>query len=161
MNEAVRATGAAANRRRRGMPVPPVPVLLVTWSYSNCPFALALPTERTEAILHGLVEAFAFFGFVPRELWWDNPTTVAVHLFRGRQRTLHPRYAALASHYTFAPKFCLPARGNDSVEDFNGWPQGPLFRWRFRRPGDQGRALARLAGNGRVRKRWPYTLLND
>ena len=91
----------------------PVPVLVVTWSYSNCPFALALPTERTEAILHGLVEAFAFFGCVPRELWWDNPTTVAVHLFRGRERALHPRYAALASHYTFAPKFCLPARGNE------------------------------------------------
>jgi transposase len=91
----------------------PVPVLVVTWSYSNCPFALALPTERTEAILHGLVEAFAFFGCVPRELWWDNPKTVAVHLFRGRERTLQPRYAALASHYTFAPKFCLPAKGNE------------------------------------------------
>jgi len=91
----------------------PVAVLLVTWSYSNCPFALALPTERTEAILHGLVEAFTFFGCVPRELWWDNPTTVAIHLFRGRERTLQPRYAALASHYTFAPKFCLPARGNE------------------------------------------------
>jgi transposase len=90
-----------------------VPVLLVTWSYSNCPFAVALPTERTEAVLHGLVEAFAFFGCVPRELWWDNPRTVAIHLFRGRDRTLHPRYAALASHYTFAPKFCLPARGNE------------------------------------------------
>ncbi len=90
-----------------------VPVLLVTWAYSNCPFALALPTERTEAILHGLVEAFTFFGCAPRELWWDNPTTVAIHLFRGRDRRLHPRYAALASHYTFAPKFCLPARGNE------------------------------------------------
>src|SRR6516164_11482780 len=64
-----------------------VPVLLVTWPYSNCPFALALPTERTEAILHGLVEAFAFFGCVPSELWWDNPTTVAVHVLRGRDRT--------------------------------------------------------------------------
>jgi transposase len=91
----------------------PVPVLLVTWSYSNCPFALAVPTERTEAILHGLAEAFAFFGCVPRELWWDNPKTVVAHLGRGRERALHPRYAALASHYTFAPKFCLPARGNE------------------------------------------------
>ena len=85
-----------------------VPVLIVTWSYSNAPFALALPTERTEAILHGLVEAFAFFGCVPVELWWDNPKTVAIHLFQGRQRTLHPCYAALASHYPFTPKFCLP-----------------------------------------------------
>jgi transposase len=91
----------------------PVPVLLVTWSYSNAPFALALPTERTEAVLHGLVEAFAFFGCVPQELWWDNPTTVAIHVWRGRERTLHPRYAALASHYTFAPKFCMPAKATE------------------------------------------------
>jgi transposase len=86
-----------------------VPVLVVTWSYSNCPFAIALPTERTEAVLHGLVEAFTFFGCVPRELWWDNPKTVAIHIFKGRDRTPHPRYAALASHYTFAPRFCMPA----------------------------------------------------
>ena len=90
-----------------------VPVLLVTWSYSNAPFALALPTERTEAILHGLVEAFTFFGCVPTELWWDNPTTVAVHILRGRERTMHGRYVALASHYTFCPKFCLPATATE------------------------------------------------
>jgi transposase len=86
-----------------------VPVLLVTWSYSNCPFAIAVPTERTEAVLHGLVEAFAFFGCVPRELWWDNPKTVAIHILKGRERVLHPRYVALASHYTFAPRACMPA----------------------------------------------------
>jgi transposase len=90
-----------------------VPVLVVTWSYSNCPFAVALPTERTEAVLHGLAEAFAFFGCVPKELWWDNPATVAVHVLRGRDRVLHPRYAALASHYTFAARFCLPAAATE------------------------------------------------
>jgi transposase len=86
-----------------------VPVLVTTWSYSNAPFAMALPTERTEAVLHGMAEAFAFFGGVPREVWWDNPTTVAIRIGRGRERTLHPRYAALCSHFTFAGRFCLPA----------------------------------------------------
>jgi transposase len=90
-----------------------LPVLLVTWSYSNCPFALALPTERTEAVLHGLVEAFAFFGCVPHELWWDNPTTVALTVLRGRERQLHPRYAALVSHYNFTPQFCMPAKATE------------------------------------------------
>lgn len=84
-----------------------VPVLLATWAYSNCPFAIALPTERTEAILHGMVEAFAFFGCVPREVWWDNPKTVVPFLFKGRQRVLNERYAALASHYHFEPLFCM------------------------------------------------------
>jgi transposase len=86
-----------------------VPVLVMTWSYSNAPFAVALPTERTEAILHGMTQAFAIFGCVPAEVWWDNPTTVALHVGRGRERVVHPRYVALASHFTFAPKFCLPA----------------------------------------------------
>ena len=85
-----------------------VPVLVTTWSYSNCPFAIALPSERTEAVLHGLVEAFAFYQCVPRELWWDNPKTVALAIHRGRDRTLHPRDLALASHYTFMPRFCMP-----------------------------------------------------
>jgi len=48
-----------------------VPVLLTTWSYSQAKFAMAMPTERTEAILAGLVEAMAFFQAVPHELWWD------------------------------------------------------------------------------------------
>jgi transposase len=100
-----------------------VPVLIVTWSYSNAPFAIALPTERTEAVLHGLCEAFAFIAAVPKELWWDNPTTVAIHIGSGRTRTLHSRYAALASHYLFAAKFCMPAtpqekpRVENRVED--------------------------------------------
>ncbi len=90
-----------------------VPVLLVTWAYSYCPFAVALPSERTEAILHGMVQAFEFFGCVPREVWWDNPKTVAVVIGRGRERQLNRRYLALASHYNFEPLFCLPARGNE------------------------------------------------
>ena len=88
-----------------------VPVLLTTWSYSQAKFAMKMPTERTEAILAGMVEAFAFFRAVPRELWWDNPKTVAPQIFKGRSRQLHPRYAALASHYALAAKFCMPASG--------------------------------------------------
>ncbi len=90
-----------------------VPVLIAAWAYSNYGFALALPTERTEAILAGLVEAFTFFGCVPHEVWWDNPTTVVAQIFRGRDRRPNERYAALASHYTFDPLFCMPAKGNE------------------------------------------------
>ena len=90
-----------------------VSVLILVWSYSNAPFAVALPTERTEAILEGMVQAFEFFDRIPREVWWDNPTTVATALLSGRDRKLNRRYAALASHYVFEPLFCMPARGNE------------------------------------------------
>jgi len=90
-----------------------VSVLLLTWSHSGFRFAVALPSERTEAILAGMVEGFAFFGCVPWEVWWDNPTTVATAVLEGRRRKVQSRYAALASHYRFDPRFCMPARGNE------------------------------------------------
>jgi transposase len=93
-----------------------VPFLVAAWAYSNAPFVLALPFERTEAILEGMVAAFEFFGGVPREVWWDNPRTVATLILKGRERQVHPRYAALASHHVFEPKFCMPARGNEKPD---------------------------------------------
>lgn len=90
-----------------------VPVLLAVWSYSHYPFAIALPDQTTGSILHGLLCAFEFFGCVPAELWWDNPTTVATAILRGRDRQLNVHYASLASHYRFAPMFCMPARGQE------------------------------------------------
>jgi len=97
-----------------------VPFLVTVWAYSNAPFVLALPTERTEAILDGMVHSLEFFGAVPREVWWDNPRTVATTILRGRQRRLHPRYAALASHYTFEAKFCLPAQAHEKPDVESG-----------------------------------------
>jgi transposase len=93
-----------------------VPFLVTAWAYSNAPFVLALPFERTEAILEGMITAFEFFGAVPKEVWWDNPRTVATLIHLGRERQLQPRYAAMASHYVFSPLFCMPARGNEKPD---------------------------------------------
>jgi len=90
-----------------------VPVLMPTWSFSNAPFAKALPTERIECVLAGMVESFEFFGSVAREVWWDNPKTVVTAILKGRDRHVHERYGALASHYGFEPLFCMPARANE------------------------------------------------
>jgi transposase len=90
-----------------------VSVLLLTWSHSGYRFGVALPSEQTEAILAGMVQGFELFGCVPWEVWWDNPTTVATAVLEGRQRKVQSRYAALASHYCFDPRFCMPARGNE------------------------------------------------
>ena len=93
-----------------------VAVLLAVWSYSHYPFVIALANERWESILHGMICAFEFFGAVPREVWWDNPKTVAQLVLRGRERQVNPHYLALASHYCFAPMFCMPARGQEKSD---------------------------------------------
>jgi transposase len=97
-----------------------VSVLIVVWSFSHCPFMISLPTQRTEAILHGMAEAFAFFGCVPQELWWDNPKTVAIEILKGRNRRMNAQYAALASHYRFEPLFCMPAKGQEKPDVESG-----------------------------------------
>jgi transposase len=93
-----------------------VPFLVTAWAYSNAPFVLALPFERTEAILEGMVAALEFFRAVPQQVWWDNPQTVATLVLQGRHREIHPHYKALASHYVFDPQFCMPGRGNEKPD---------------------------------------------
>ena len=93
-----------------------VDVLSGVWTYSNCPFLIALPSQRIESILEGMSRAFEFFAAVPREVWWDNPKAVAIEILRGRERTLNPSYAALASHYRFDPLFCMPAKGQEKSD---------------------------------------------
>jgi hypothetical protein len=54
----------------------------------------------------------ARFSLRAWEVWWDNPDGGHGGL-EGRQRKVQQRYAALASHYCFDPRFCMPARGNE------------------------------------------------
>jgi transposase len=93
-----------------------VPVLILVWSYSHYPFAIALSNETCGSILYGMVCAWEFFGCVPLELWCDNPKTLASAILKGRDRQLNPNFAALASHYRFAPMFCMPATGQEKSD---------------------------------------------
>lgn len=93
-----------------------VSVLVAVWSFSQALFLIKLPNERTESVLAGIVAALEFFGCSPRELWWDNPKTVAWMIHRGRDRSLNAHYAALASHYRFEPLFCMPAKGQEKSD---------------------------------------------
>ena len=60
-------------------------------------FAIALPTQRTEAILEGMSQAFEFFGCVSKEVWWDNPRTVADAILSGCERKEPPPTASFAA----------------------------------------------------------------
>ncbi len=90
---------------------------------SKVPFVVAYPTERLEAFLAGHVEAFAFFGGVFSELWYDNAKTAVVRILAGPEREEHERLSALRAHYLFESSFCTPGRGNEkgSVENLVGY----------------------------------------
>lgn len=90
---------------------------------SKVPFVAAYPTERLEAFLAGHVAAFAFFGGVPAELWYDNAKTAVTRILAGPEREEHERLSALRAHYLFASSFCTPGAGNEkgSVENLVGY----------------------------------------
>ena len=90
---------------------------------SRVPFVAAYPTERLEALLSGHVEAFAFFGGVFAEVWYDNPRTVVTRILSGPAREEHELFSALRAHYLFASSFCTPGAGNEkgSVEHLVGY----------------------------------------
>jgi transposase InsO family protein len=94
-------------------------------------------------------EVLGFLG----ECWKDLGRPAQVQLDNARElagwgpaaRTLC-RVIRLCLRFGVGPVF-IPAgepQCNGSVENFNGWFQGPLLQRRFRRPGDLRRELARL-----------------
>jgi transposase len=91
--------------------------------HSDACFVVAYPQERTEAFCDGHVQAFTYFGGVPRSILYDN-TKIAVARILGdgrRQRT--QVFSELQSHYLFEDRFGRPGKGNDKgkVEGLVGY----------------------------------------
>jgi len=91
--------------------------------HSDACFVAAYPMETTEAFCDGHVQAFTFFGGVPKSILYDN-TKIAVARILGdgeRQRTRV--FSELQSHYLFEDRFGRPGKGNDKgkVEGLVGY----------------------------------------
>jgi transposase len=81
--------------------------------HSDGMFVMAFPRECTEAFLEAHVKAFAFFGFVPGRISYDN-TKVAVRQITGaHRRKLTAAFARLVGHYLFEAHFCRIRRANE------------------------------------------------
>jgi transposase len=99
--------------------------------HSDAPFFKTYPAEVAEAFCDGHVEAFAFFGGVPRSILYDNTKLAVARILGDGTRTRSQMFSALQSHYLFEDKFGRPGKGNDkgNVEGLVG-----LVRRRFMVP---------------------------
>lgn len=91
--------------------------------HSDATFVVAYPAETTEAFCDGHVQAFAFFGGVPKSILYDN-TKIAVARILGDGKRKRTRvFSELQSHYLFQDRFGRPAKGNDKgkVEGLVGY----------------------------------------
>lgn len=73
-------------------------------------FALSMSMEH---FLHGHLQAFQYFGGVPRRLIIDNLKTAVLDHPLGQEPNYNPRYLDFAAHYGFAPVACNVRKPNE------------------------------------------------
>jgi transposase len=88
-------------------------LFLMRLMYSGRDFAWIYERQDQISFLDGHVRAFAHFDGVPGRIAYDNLRAAVVRILVGGERTLTPRFAALASHYLLEPCFCRPGEGHD------------------------------------------------
>ncbi len=86
--------------------------------------------------------AFAHFAGVVAAVAYDNLSAAVARVLVGAPRLLRPRFAALAAHYAFEPRFCRPGEGHDKggVES-----RGGHVRWQHLVPVPRGDSLAAMS----------------
>ena len=91
--------------------------------HSDACFVVAYPEETTEAFCDGHVQAFAFFGGVPRSILYDNSKIAVARILGDGKRQRTRVFSELQSHYLFEDRFGRPGKGNDKgkVEGLVGY----------------------------------------
>lgn len=85
-------------------------VMVLSWSRAiHATFTL---DQSMESFLRGHLEAFSYFGGVPRAVLYDNLKSAVLER-RGEAIRFHPRLLELCGHYHFAPRPVGVARGNE------------------------------------------------
>lgn len=89
-----------------------VSALVIVLSHSRATWVHFSFDQQIESVLRGHIEAFEFFGGVPRKLLYDNMKTVVVER-RGDAIRFHSRLYGLAQHYLFSATPCGPYRPHE------------------------------------------------
>lgn len=90
----------------------PLMCFVMVLSHSRMLFVRFYLNARMESFLRGHLDAFAFFGGVPRVLLYDNLKSAVLERV-GDAIRFNPRLNELAAHYHFEPRPVAPARGNE------------------------------------------------
>ena len=97
--------------------------LVMSFPWSNAGFLQLFYGENSECLLEGLTAIFRHIGGVPREIWFDNASSMVVNVIKGGGRNLTDRFARFKEHYGFKALFMNPAEGHEkgSVENKVGY----------------------------------------
>jgi transposase len=102
-----------------------VQLFIMRLNYSHARFVMAFPFQKQEAFFEGHIQAFRFFGAVPKRITYDNLKTAVYRILSGRNRQEQVAFVAFRSHYLFESRYCTPGQGHEKggVESDVGFSQ--------------------------------------
>jgi transposase len=86
-------------------------MFLMWLGYSSSTFLKVYPGQTQEVFFDGHASSFAFFGGVPRQIWYDNLKIAVAKVLEGRNRQEQEAFISFRSHYLFEAHFCNTAAG--------------------------------------------------
>jgi len=106
-----------------------VQMFVMRLNYSKARFVAAFPFQKQEAFFEGHIQAFHFFGGVPRRITYDNLKTAVFRVLEGHHRQEQRAFTAFRSYYLFESNYCTPAQGHEKggVESDVGYAQRNFF----------------------------------
>jgi len=101
----------------------------LTLSYSRFKFARLFSLERQECFFTGHVEAFEYFGGVPKQVTYDNLTTAVKKILKGRDRIEQSSFAQFRGEFPFKSNFAARSKANEKgkVENQIGYIRSHAF----------------------------------
>jgi len=98
-------------------------------NYSKARFVMAFPFQKQEAFLEGHIQAFHFFGGVPRHITYDNLKTAVYAILKGKKRHEQQAFRTFRSYYLYESRYCNPGQGHEKggVENDVGYAQRNFF----------------------------------
>jgi transposase len=80
--------------------------------YSGKIFTMILPNEKQDCFFYALIEAFKYYGGVPKKIFLDNCRTV-VQSGSGKNAKTNEAFKTMEAHYGFEGTFMNAASGNE------------------------------------------------
>ena len=104
-------------------------IFVMRLNHSKARFVIAYPFQKQEAFFEGHIQAFHFFGGVPRRITYDNLKTAVFRVLEGHNRQEQNAFTAFRSYYLFESRYCTPAQGHEKggVESDVGYAQRNFF----------------------------------
>ncbi len=90
-----------------------VQLFIMRLNYSRARFAMVFPFQKQEAFMEGHIQAFDFFGGVPRHITYDNLKTAVFRILEGRNRQEQAAFTAFRSYYLCESRYCTPGQGHE------------------------------------------------